>query len=57
MPKRARETGDETQDSVWIGASVMLTPARGKRLHEAIVMKIIRVIRGGGAARVQLEFD
>ena len=58
MPKRARET-EETQDSDWIGCAVMLTPAapRGKRLPEAIVMKILRVTRGAGASKVLLEYD
>ena len=58
MPKRARET-EETQDSAWIGRAAMLTPAaaRGKRLPEAIVMKILRVTRGAGASKVLLEYD
>lgn len=58
MPKRARET-EETQDSEWIGRAVMLTPAtaRGKRLPEAIVMKILRVTRGVGASKVLVEYD
>ena len=59
MPKRVREIED-TQDSDWIGCAVMLTPAaaRGKRLAEAIVMKILRVARGAGAStKVLLEYD
>ena len=59
MPKRARET-DEKQDSEWIGCAVMLTPtaARGKRLPEAIVMKILRVTRVVGAStKVLMECD
>ena len=57
MPKRARET-DEKQDSEWIGCAVMLTPAaaRGKRLPEAIVMKILRVTRGA-SSKVVVEYD
>ncbi len=45
MPKRARDADETPEDSEWIGCSVMFTPAaaRGKRLPEAIVMKILRV--------------
>lgn len=59
MPKRARDTDDTPQDSEWVGCSVMLTPtaARGKRLPEAIVMKILRVARRGSSSKVQLEYD
>ena len=58
MPKRARET-EETQDAAWIGRAVMLTPAaaRGKRLPEAIVMKILRVTQGVGASKVLVEYS
>ena len=59
MPKRAREADETAPGSEWVGCCVMLTPAaaRGKRLPEAVVMKILRVMGGTGCSRVLLEYD
>ena len=54
MPKRSLETD---VDGEWVGRSVMLKPARGKRLPETMVAKICRVSRHATNASVLLEYS
>ena len=54
MPKQSLDT---EVDGEWVGRSVMLKPARGKRLPETMVAKICRVTRHATNAAVLLEYS